>query len=120
MARKVNDSKPEYLVNKIREALRALKNPSVLCLGLSYKPDIDDLRESPAVEVVRLLANDSNYQIFVMEPHVNKLPERLLSYRNITLVNTGSQILYDYCIKLVEHEAFSGFHTQERKEAVTL
>ncbi len=122
-ARKINDSKPEYLVNKIRQTLRGIKNPSVLCLGLSYKPDIDDLRESPAVEVVRLLASDRSYQILVMEPHVNKLPEKLLTYGNISLVNIGSQIQYDYVVKLVEHTAFSGFHAQalqERKEVEIL
>ena len=55
-ARLINDSKPDFVVSKVRERAEALKQPVIACLGLAYKKDVDDLRESPAVEIVRKLA----------------------------------------------------------------
>ncbi len=54
-ARKVNDEQPHFVVKKAQHALGELRNKRIAALGLAYKPDVDDLRESPAVEVVRLL-----------------------------------------------------------------
>jgi len=54
-ARKVNDGQPHFVVKKVKQALGNLKNKKITALGLAYKPDVDDLRESPAVEVVHLL-----------------------------------------------------------------
>lgn len=57
-ARKVNDEQPHFVVNKAQQAFGELRNKRIAALGLAYKPDVDDLRESPAVEVVRLLQKD--------------------------------------------------------------
>jgi len=54
-ARKVNDEQPHHVVSKVRQALVDLNGKKIAALGLAYKPDVDDLRESPAIEVVRLL-----------------------------------------------------------------
>lgn len=54
-ARKVNDEQPHFVVKKAQQALGELRNKRIAALGLAYKPDVDDLRESPAVEVVHLL-----------------------------------------------------------------
>jgi UDP-N-acetyl-D-mannosaminuronic acid dehydrogenase len=55
-AREVNDGQPHFVVEKVKQALGgSLKGKHVAALGLAYKPDVDDLRESPAVEVVHLL-----------------------------------------------------------------
>jgi UDP-N-acetyl-D-mannosaminuronic acid dehydrogenase len=107
-ARQINDAKPNYLVSKIKKILKEINNPRILCLGLSYKPDIDDLRESPAVEVVKGLAQNTTYQIDVVEPHVCSLPDCLLAYKNINLVTMDRRKEYDYCVTLVEHTAFKG------------
>ena len=56
VAREVNDSMPEAVAKKVGKALNGKKPATIACLGLSYKADIDDVRESPAVEVVKLLA----------------------------------------------------------------
>ena len=71
-ARKVNDEQPRFVVEKVKQAFSALsgaersrsapasllKNKKIAALGLAYKPDVDDLRESPAVEVIHLLQNE--------------------------------------------------------------
>ncbi len=54
-SRKVNDAQPHYVVSLVKRALSSLKDKRIAALGLAYKPDVDDLRESPAVEVVQLL-----------------------------------------------------------------
>jgi UDP-N-acetyl-D-mannosaminuronic acid dehydrogenase len=77
MARVINDSKPEYVCSKVRERAAALKQPVVACLGLSYKKDVDDLRESPAVEIVRRLAQDNVGELLIVEPHIANLPGEL-------------------------------------------
>ncbi|HEX5328341.1 MAG TPA: UDP-N-acetyl-D-mannosamine dehydrogenase [Acetobacteraceae bacterium] len=76
-ARLINDSKPDFVVAKVRERAAALKQPVIACLGLAYKKDVDDLRESPAVEIVRKLAQASVGELLVVEPYINRLPPEL-------------------------------------------
>jgi len=57
-ARKVNEQMPNYVASKIRRALREVSEPKIVVLGMTYKPDSDDLRESPSLEIIRLLEND--------------------------------------------------------------
>jgi UDP-N-acetyl-D-mannosaminuronic acid dehydrogenase len=66
-ARQVNDSQPSFVVELVRRAVCNLKGKRIAALGLSYKPDVDDLRESPAVEVCRLLAG-SGAKVTAYEP----------------------------------------------------
>ncbi|WKZ42760.1 MAG: nucleotide sugar dehydrogenase [Anaerolineales bacterium] len=54
-ARQVNDAQPGFVIEKVKQTIGELKNKKIAALGLAYKPDVDDLRESPATEVVRLL-----------------------------------------------------------------
>jgi len=54
-ARQVNDSQPEFVLALVKQALGELSGRKIAALGLAYKPDVDDLRESPAVDVIRLL-----------------------------------------------------------------
>jgi UDP-N-acetyl-D-mannosaminuronic acid dehydrogenase len=81
-ARKVNDSQPQFVVELVRRALGGdLTGKRVAALGLSYKPDVDDLRESPAIEVAHLLAQ-AGASVQAYEPFK---PEALLE--GINLVN---------------------------------
>jgi UDP-N-acetyl-D-mannosaminuronic acid dehydrogenase len=77
LARRVNDAKPAFVCAKVRERAAALKQPVIACLGLSYKKDVDDLRESPAVEIVRRLAEERVGELLVVEPHISRLPQEL-------------------------------------------
>ncbi|WP_206935218.1 UDP-N-acetyl-D-mannosamine dehydrogenase [Roseococcus thiosulfatophilus] len=76
-AREVNEAKPGFVVDKVRRHAATLKQPVIACLGLSYKADVDDLRESPAVTIVEELARAEVGELLVVEPHVNALPENL-------------------------------------------
>lgn len=77
MAREVNNAKPHFVVEKVKERAANLKEPIIACLGLSYKSNVDDLRESPAVEIVSHLAKDKVGKLLVVEPYVNALPKEL-------------------------------------------
>ena len=77
VARRVNDAKPAYVAHLVLDAAQGLERPTVACLGLAYKADTDDLRESPAVDIVGLLADGMEADILVVEPHVDALPASL-------------------------------------------
>ena len=66
-ARQVNDGQPHFVVEKVKQALGPLKDKKIAALGLAYKPDVDDLRESPAAEVVHLLQKEG-VTVKVWEP----------------------------------------------------
>jgi UDP-N-acetyl-D-mannosaminuronic acid dehydrogenase len=57
-ARRVNEQMPSYIASKIRKALREVKDPKIVVLGMTYKPDSDDLRESPSLDIIRILEDD--------------------------------------------------------------
>gem|GEM_PF-41374 len=84
-ARRVNDAKPRYLARRVAEAAKGMKEPVIACLGLAYKADIDDLRESPAIAVVRELAKAKAGRIVAVEPHVTTLPASLEGLKNVAL-----------------------------------
>lgn len=67
-SRQVNDSQPHYVLDLIQRAMGSLKGKKIAALGLAYKPDVDDLRESPAVEVVHLL-QDAGATVKAFEPY---------------------------------------------------
>jgi UDP-N-acetyl-D-mannosaminuronic acid dehydrogenase len=71
-ARETNDAKPHWVVERIKRRAARLKRARIACLGLAYKPDIDDLRESPAVEVVHLLEGQGEYELRVVEPNLKE------------------------------------------------
>jgi UDP-N-acetyl-D-mannosaminuronic acid dehydrogenase len=67
-SRRVNDSQPQVIVNLVRNAIGDLHGRAITVLGLAYKPDVDDLRESPAVTVARLLG-ESGARVRAYEPY---------------------------------------------------
>lgn len=81
-AREVNDGKPRVVIEQIQKFASALKKdgverPAVACLGLAFKPDIDDIRESPALAITEEVAGWSDCDVFVAEPHLSELPKSL-------------------------------------------
>jgi UDP-N-acetyl-D-mannosaminuronic acid dehydrogenase len=76
-ARLTNDAKPHYVIEQIREAADQFKRPVIACLGLAFKADIDDLRESPALQIVTALSEDNIGDIIAVEPNIKSLPKHL-------------------------------------------
>ncbi|MEJ1121102.1 UDP-N-acetyl-D-mannosamine dehydrogenase [Phyllobacterium sp. CCNWLW109] len=105
-ARQVNDSKPESVLVQVRSQMERFKRPVVACLGLAYKPDIDDLRESPAIHIVKSLAND-DVKLLVVEPHIDALPKSLAGNKKIVMTSIDQALLEaDIIVLLVGHNAF--------------
>jgi UDP-N-acetyl-D-mannosaminuronic acid dehydrogenase len=106
LAREVNDAKPDHVCARVRKCAADLRRPIIACLGLSYKKDVDDLRESPAVEIVRRLAEEGVGEILVVEPHVFSLPQEL-SQHGLEL-NDFDRALdrANIVLLLVDHMAF--------------
>ncbi len=77
-ARNVNDAQPAYVVDCIHRASGSLKGKRIAILGLAYKPDVDDLRESPAIEIARLLiaagADVISYEPFKLDSQIPGIP----------------------------------------------
>ena len=111
-ARQVNDSKPHYVVNQVAAAATSVAEPVIACLGLAFKPDIDDLRESPAMEVVRLLAERKIGQILAVEPHIEQIPQLLAGFGNIELISSDEAVRRaNIVVMLVSHQSFHEIDT---------
>ncbi len=105
-AREVNNNKPEFVLGKIEEAVRKFKHAKITCFGLSYKKDIDDLRESPAVEIVKKLC-EKGMPVNVFEPHIEALPKSLASCASLKLAsNLDEAMCSDVLVFLVDHTLF--------------
>uniref|UniRef100_UPI003D045000 UDP-N-acetyl-D-mannosamine dehydrogenase n=1 Tax=Alcaligenes faecalis TaxID=511 RepID=UPI003D045000 len=114
MAREVNDYKPEWVVEKVKAAMAGvlavrsdarMVDVKVACLGLAFKPDIDDLRESPAALIARQLSN-FGCQILAVEPNVDALPGKLAA-DNVSLVSLDFALdNADVVCVLVKHQPF--------------
>ena len=105
-AREINDSKPQYVVNKVKAAADEFKRPVIACLGLAFKPDIDDLRESPALDITHNLASMNIGEILAVEPNIQQLPEKLAE-KDVELVSlTAALERANVLLVLVDHKPF--------------
>ena len=84
-ARAVNDNKPDRVVAAIVEQANIAHTQQIVCLGATFKPDIDDLRESPALQIILKLVH-LGYSVQLVEPHIDKLPD-ILANTNCHLVS---------------------------------
>jgi UDP-N-acetyl-D-mannosaminuronic acid dehydrogenase len=112
-ARKVNDAKPQWVINKVKIAIadflqahpdKTAKDVTIACYGLAFKPDIDDLRESPALSIVKTIIDIHAGTIVVVEPNVDVLPENL---RQCKLLSAQDALKdSDINLMLVDHKEF--------------
>ena len=106
-SREVNDNKPHHVVSRVKEAVAGIKNPTIACLGLAFKADIDDLRESPAMDIVHHLAKEKVGTLLVVEPHVEALPPSLASFPHVKLVELDEALKQSLVVLLlVNHRSF--------------
>lgn len=106
-ARDVNDSKPHAVFEKVAAAAARLRQPVIACLGLSYKADIDDLRESPALHIVEELARQSIGDLLVVEPNIQGLPTSLSGFPKVKSASLQRALnSADIILLLVDHRQF--------------
>ena len=106
-ARAINSDRPHSVVRDIEGLLDPSRVQTIACLGLSFKPNIDDMRESPAVDVVRLLADLPDVKIIAAEPYAKALPPEL---RGIGIEFTDALTAIDKAdivVLLVDHRHFN-------------
>jgi UDP-N-acetyl-D-mannosaminuronic acid dehydrogenase len=112
-ARKVNDSKPGWVVDKTKMAIadflqenadKTAKEITIACYGLAFKPDIDDLRESPAMQIVKEIASFHTGNVIAVEPNIHQLPSSL---EHVELQSFDfAKSTADIHIMLVDHTEF--------------
>ena len=120
-AREVNDAKPGFVAAQIRERAERFKHPVVACLGLTYKPDVDDLRESPAVAIVAQLARGGPERILVADPNLRALPQELAEFSNVALCETIAAVRQaDIVAILVAHSPFRRIPQEELLRRVVI
>ncbi|MBR9888997.1 MAG: UDP-N-acetyl-D-mannosamine dehydrogenase [Oceanospirillales bacterium] len=107
-ARLTNDAKPEYVIEKIIEAADQFKKPVIACLGLAFKADIDDLRESPALQIVGDLARQNVGEVLAVEPNISEqeIPECLIEAEVPLLSLKEALEKANVVVILVDHSEF--------------
>lgn len=106
-SRRINSGRPHSVVRDIKALLDPAGKQTIACLGLSFKPNIDDMRESPAVDVVDLLSKLPNLKIVAAEPNARALPRRLEG-KGIVFTDALSAIdQADIVVLLVDHRQFN-------------
>jgi len=125
VAREINDAKPEWVVSKIKAAvdkIAATGKPrcdvNVAVLGLAFKPNIDDLRESPAIHIAESIAQFSESRMILVEPNIEKLPRQFDGYELTDCqeaVNTADVIAI-----LVKHSAFEKINFSAKPDQIVI
>jgi UDP-N-acetyl-D-mannosaminuronic acid dehydrogenase len=117
-AREVNDSKPHFVIERVQHAARKLREPVIACFGLAFKANIDDLRESPAIEITRHLLDEGVGSILIVEPHVDELPAHLYGAELVTAREALERA--DIIVLLVDHAQFTGIDTDRLQAKVVI
>jgi UDP-N-acetyl-D-mannosaminuronic acid dehydrogenase len=107
-AREINDHKPHHVAAQVISKASRFRDPTIACLGLAFKANIDDLRESPAVDIVEEIARSlPDVEILVAEPFTTALPPRLAVLPNLRLVPAEKAVeTSDIVVLLVDHDQF--------------
>lgn len=113
-ARDVNDYKPKWVIEKIKSQANKFKHPVIGFLGLAFKADIDDLRESPAIEIVNYFVSSDDWSILVNEPNLKQ-------HQNFDLLPVQEVIdRSDIIVILVDHKPYKRLRAMDLKEKIVI
>jgi UDP-N-acetyl-D-mannosaminuronic acid dehydrogenase len=113
-AREVNDSKPLFVLEKILQATREFKHPRIACLGIAYKPDTDDLRESPVIKILQAMGSKTAFKVNVVEPNIKALPVSLAAFPQFELTSLANALdSADIVVLMVAHKEFQVLNTKD-------
>ncbi len=110
-ARQVNDAKPEWVIDKVKIAIsdflqanpdKRIEDVTIACYGLAFKPDIDDLRESPAMGITRKIAKMHQGRVIAVEPNITILSNEDFELKTLEQAELDA----DIAVLLVEHKEF--------------
>lgn len=115
MARDINDGKPQWVIDQVTKAIEDKKAPVVAALGIAFKNDIDDLRESPSLNIVKRLGEEHpKLDIRVVEPNVEELPPSLSSVPNLRKQDLAEALTdAEVVLLLVNHKEFIALDRSE-------
>jgi UDP-N-acetyl-D-mannosaminuronic acid dehydrogenase len=119
-ARAVNDAKPHWVIDQVKATVaecltnshRSVSDVTIACFGLTFKPNTDDLRQSPALEITETLSNWHSGKILVVEPNLNQLPRNLVNHCVLVSASDALQQA-DVLVMLVDHHEFKGIHPDQ-------
>ncbi len=120
-AREVNDHKPEHVLAKVCGIAQRFKDPVIACLGLSFKANIDDLRESHALHIAERLADAQVGHLSIVEPHIGALHASLAARNNVRLEPFGAALkAADIILLLVDHQQFRRVEPAQLREKIVI
>lgn len=120
-AREVNDSKPEHVLTSILAKADKFKKPTIACFGLSFKADIDDLRESPAMGIVNKLVELNVADILIVEPNISELPSLFANMENVRKADLADALgAADIVVGLVDHKEFREINAEKLQDKIVI
>lgn len=110
LSAKINNSMPLYVFKNIKKILKKYKKKifKILILGIAYKKNVDDLRESPAVQLLNILSKEKNFQINFYDPYIKKINSRNKKFKDINYFNLKYDRLnkFDLVAIITDHDNF--------------
>lgn len=114
--REINDGKTDFVIAQVEDAMEKMPGAKVACLGLAYKADVDDFRESPAFTIAATLSNRHGGRILSADPYADALPEQAREKAKLTLVAPEEAMQEaGIIVMLVGHTAFRAFPKPQGK-----
>ena len=127
-ARETNDAKPDKVVENVLKQASTLasafskskkQKPTVLAMGLTFKPDVDDMRESPALQIAQALSKHDNLNLLVCEPNISSEKLTSLGFKNIVTIENGLEQA-EIILALVPHTPFKKIDQSNLKNKIVI